>query len=303
MTFARSPLGTSLIGLAVVAALIGAVVTLQVWRVTQPPRHVANRPDMAALMIRFEDVSFRSTDGVRLHGWVFPGAASGPAVILCHDFGADRGSLTTLSQRLQQAGFTTLAFDFRSHGASDGRGSSLGVKEKRDVIGAIDFLIQRDPKFRGRMGVFGVGMGAHAAVLAANDRNDLKVMVLDDLYPDATWPLVRATFGEWHFGVRHLRALPEGVFTVLHGARPSRHRAADLLGELMGRDMLLLAPAGNSGLAIEMQHMYESVPVQTDADPNLVVMPVTAGEGLFGEHVQRYNDRVVQFFVDRLAAR
>jgi pimeloyl-ACP methyl ester carboxylesterase len=302
VTFPRSPLGTSLIGLAVVAALIGTIVTIQVWRVTQPPRHVASRPDMAALMIRFEDVTFRSTDGIRLDGWLFPGPAGAPAVILCHDFGSDRGSLTTLSQRLQQIGFTTLAFDFRSHGASAGRGSSLGVKEKRDVIGAIDFLIQRDPELRGRMGVFGVGMGAHAAVLAATDRNDLKVLVLDDLYPDATWPLVRATYGGWNFGVRHLRALPEGIFTVLHGARPSRHRAADLLRGLTGRDLLLLAPAGNSGLAIEMQLMYESVPVETDADPNLVVMPVTAGEGLFGEHVQRYNDRVVQFFVDRLAA-
>ena len=90
--------------------------------------------------------------------------------------------MLTLGIALQKGGFTVLAFDFRGHGASGGTGSTLGLDEKRDVIGALDYLAASGVEAR-RIGVYGVGMGAHAAVLAAADRPSASVLVLSGLYP------------------------------------------------------------------------------------------------------------------------
>src|SRR6266496_5859588 len=41
---------------------------------------------------------------------------------------------------LNRAGYPLLVFDFRGHGASAGSGSDLGVSEKRDIEGAVEYL-------------------------------------------------------------------------------------------------------------------------------------------------------------------
>jgi len=61
---------------------------------------------------------------------------------------------------LQEAGFSVLMFDFRAHGRSDGRLSTSGYLEQRDVLGAVAFL-----RAKGliRLGLFGFSMGARVA--------------------------------------------------------------------------------------------------------------------------------------------
>jgi len=56
-------------------------------------------------------------------------------------------------------------------------------------------------------------MGAFAAVLAARDRPALRVLVLDGLYPDVGYPLVRRAFDGWEVGVEHLAFLPRAIFS------------------------------------------------------------------------------------------
>src|SRR4029453_354334 len=92
----------------------------------------------------------------------------------------------------------------RGPGASGGTASTLGVDEKRDVIGAVDYLADLEGIDHRKVGAYGVGQGAHAAVLAAADRPALKALVLDGLYPDASYPLVRSAFEGWDFGERRL---------------------------------------------------------------------------------------------------
>jgi len=75
-----------------------------------------------------------------------------------------------------------------------------------------------------------------------------------------------------------------------------------VIAKLPGRHLLLLAPAGDASLATAMQQMYETIPQdQVDADGNLVLLPATLGEGLSREQLERYQQRVVEFFDARLA--
>jgi len=127
------------------------------------------------------------------------------------------------------------------------------------------------------------------------------VLVLDALYPDASYLLVRRAYPSWGRPHGKLALLPDGVFTLLSGSSIVEDRAADVIGALEGRDLLLLAPAADAALTAEMQRMVERIPEQPDVDGNLVVLPATQGDGLYGEQLGRYHERVAEFFLQRLA--
>ena len=66
-----------------------------------------------------------------------------------------------------QLGSTTLLFDYREHGISDGaeRGMSMGYREAQDISAAVRYL--KETVGLGRVAVVGVSLGAAAAILAA----------------------------------------------------------------------------------------------------------------------------------------
>ena len=274
MRFWRSPIGAVVVILLLGVSVALGATAVRVHRQLSPPRVEETPIDFEAMMMRVEEVRFASSDGITLSGWFIRGLPEFPAVILCHDLGASRSSLITLAIALRRKGFSVLAFDFRGHGTSEGGRSTLGLLEKRDVLGAVDYLSAIADIETRRVGVYGVGMGAHAAVLAAADRPSLKVLVLDGLYPDAGYPLVRGVYRDWNFGVDHLGFLPRGVFLAFNGTTAGRERASEVIGKLLGRDMLLVASEGDDRLAKEMMRMYETVPDQADA---VFLAPVVHG--------------------------
>lgn len=282
-------------GVAMVALTIWIV--LGVHRTTFPDRQVEARLDFESMRIRVTEVEFPSADGLALRGWWMPGNAGMPPILLCHDLNSSKRSMVNLAIALREKGFAVLMFDFRGHGESAGERSSLGVLEKRDVTGALDWLAETNAR---RVGVFGAGMGAHAAVLAAVERPELQVLVLDGLYPDAAYPLAHELYPSVGWARRGLGFLANGAFFLFHGISPLSHRAADSVGELTGRDLLMLAPASDSALMDEMRDMVQKIPDQIDSDGNLVVVPATLGEGLYGEQLGRYHERVTAFFSSRL---
>jgi len=302
-SFWRSLPGTILL-VAIIAVLTATgALGIQVHRATHPPREADDTGDLGALLSHVEEVHFRSADGIEISGWLVRGAPGGAPVILCHDLGAGKGSLVNLAIALQQSGFTALALDFRAHGKSGGEASTLGVDEKRDVLGALDYVAALKNVDARRIGLYGVGLGAHAAVLAAPDRPAARVVVLDGLYPDPGYPLVRKVYAGWSFGVRYLGLFPRLALRLMSRPEGGTQEAAAVVPLLASRDLLFVAPAGDSTLAAEMQRMYASVPEQRDADANLIVLPATRTSHLYGEELDRYNRRITEFFEKRLARR
>jgi pimeloyl-ACP methyl ester carboxylesterase len=297
----RSVWGAAILVVVLVFLTVLGTTTVRVYGKTHPGGHDAAPLDFEAMEISVEPVRFSATDGVSLEGWLMRGSPERQAVLLCHDLGGSKASLANVAIALREAGFTVLMFDFRGHGESGGDSSTLGLSEKRDVIGATEFLQAQEEIDTARIGVYGVGMGAHAAVLAAGDVPELRVLVLDSLYPDAAFPLVRDVFARWSFAERYLGFIPRTVFAALYGTRIGTNRAADVIGRLPGRDMLLLAPAGDSALTEEMERMYRTIPDHADADGNMVILPATQGSGLYAEQFERYQKRVSAFFDNRLS--
>ena len=301
MRFVKSVPGALTLVLVLGALLAFSVVGIQVHRITHPERQPDLALNLGASLAKAEDVTFQASDRTTISGWLFKGAPGRPAVVLAHDLGESKNALISLAVVLHQAGFTVLAFDFRGHGASEGSGSTLGIEESRDVIGAVDFLTARpagevDTR---RIGVYGTGMGAHAAVLAAAERASMRVLVLDGLWPDAKWTLTRRTFEQWPWASDHLGALPAVAFAMLSGGSATRDRAQDILPALGTRDVLLVASSSNAHLASVLRSMYDTLPESREAERSLVTLP-TSPSDIPASELAAYHRKIVEFFGVRL---
>jgi len=281
--------------------LVVGLGVVRVHGVTHPARERASVVDFDSLNLNIREVSFPAKDGVRLSAWMLPGDDARAPILLCHDLGSSRAELLTLAISLQEEGHPVLVFDFRAHGTSDGKASTLGLAEKRDVLGALDYLADRSGREARKVGVYAVGMGAHAAVLAAAERPALSVLVLDTLYSDASVPLARGVFADWRAGARRLGFIADGLFALMTRDRIATERAADVLPGLGGRDLLLLASEKDPFSIAEMQRMLNSLAVRPDVDGNMLVLPAVHGEGLYGAQLKDHHRQVVEFLVGRLA--
>lgn len=92
---------------------------------------------------RFQRVSFQAEDGLQIVGWYAP-SDSGKIVLLLHGHSGNRDQLLEHAQYIVEAGYGALLIDFRNHGESDGRITSMGYHETKDARAAYRFLQARD---------------------------------------------------------------------------------------------------------------------------------------------------------------
>jgi dipeptidyl aminopeptidase/acylaminoacyl peptidase len=144
----------------------------------RPPKIVSSiTPENLGLM--YEEVSFKTEDGVTLRGWFIPNEqASAKTIIALHGYPADKGNILPIVAFLTRK-YNLLLFDFRYLGASGGGYSTIGADETRDLRSAIAYL-----KLRGvtEVGVWGFSMGAAVALMAAPGLPEVKAMVAESSY-------------------------------------------------------------------------------------------------------------------------
>jgi uncharacterized protein len=153
-------------------------VQIQANKLVHPKRQVASSTPAKVGIAYWEDVSFNTKDGLQLRAWFVPPSlgANGATVVCAHGTGANRGYFLHHAAVLHQAGYGVLLFDFRHHGASDGRVSSLGIFEIHDLHASFAYLQSRSDVNPDRIALIGHSMGG-ATILRAAAR-DLKVQAL-----------------------------------------------------------------------------------------------------------------------------
>jgi uncharacterized protein len=150
---------------ALYAALLVAAFLLaslgSFWLAVRPPRlTIPHSP--ADYGLRVEDVRIRADDGVRLAGWFTPRPGA-PAIVLLHGYPAEKADLLPIATVLAHE-FATLLMDQRYFGDSEGRATTLGLCERRDLERVVDFLESRGVP---AVGVFGFSLGGAVGLLAA----------------------------------------------------------------------------------------------------------------------------------------
>jgi pimeloyl-ACP methyl ester carboxylesterase len=133
----------------------------------------------ASFGLQFEDVSFRSGDGVELRGWWVPAARARGSGVLVHGLNRSRIEMVRRVPFLHREGWSAILFDLRHHGASGGSSTTFGQLEKEDVRAATAAARSRQP---GPTVLWGVSLGAASAVLAGAADPTVAAVICDSSY-------------------------------------------------------------------------------------------------------------------------
>jgi uncharacterized protein len=236
----------TLVLIVLAGALLGlylVVVTVIAHRFTTPRRVVPSRPPVA-FDDRFAAVRFPARhEALQLSAWYGPAPDATGAVILVHGRDACRGdelrgSTFELAGALMQEGLSVLMVDLRGHGDSDRARLTFGRRERRDILGAVDFLLARGYRPT-RIGVLGASMGGVSAIGAAAEEPAIGALVTDSAFADFD-EVLRVQFSR-------LTRLPDFflsgavlVARALTGEHLTRHPASDDMRRLSGRPTLVI---------------------------------------------------------------
>ena len=189
--------------LLVVLIAFASVTAWIVRGITRPPRAAylvtpQTFSQVTGPILTATDVTWGNHDGTKARGWLIRGAEGAPAVILLHRYGADRSWLLNLAVKLNETtNFTVLWPDLRGHGENPPVSWSLfGSVEGDDASAAIDYLhtlksTVGTPQVVGPIGIYGVELGAYAALDAARRYPEVRALALDSA-PGTPDDLIRA---------------------------------------------------------------------------------------------------------------
>lgn len=176
-----------------IIAVVGVVIYTS-WQLMHPPRRTVDQTPIEYGLV-YEDISFQSSyDGTTLQGWWLPAQQDGKqtaavgTVIFAHGYGMNRLQkplyVLNLVKQLAAAGYNSLLFDFRNSGESDGKLTSVGQFEKKDLLDAICFA--KEEKNTSEIALLGWSMGAVCAILAAAEALAVKKVIADSPFADLT---------------------------------------------------------------------------------------------------------------------
>jgi dienelactone hydrolase len=120
----------------------------------------------AARGLAYSDVTFATSDGIRLSGWYLP-STNHAAVVAVPGAGSTRTGTLDQAAVLARHGYGVLTVDPRGQGRSGGRAMDAGWYGDRDITAAVAFLQRQPGVDPSRIGVLGLSMGGEEAIGAA----------------------------------------------------------------------------------------------------------------------------------------
>ena len=160
--------GLAALGTVVLVAVLLFPLALT-YVVTHTARAVVPTPNLGA---GHEDVSFTTSDGLRLEGWFIP-SRNGATVIAV----PGRSGPQAQTRMLVEHGYGVLLFDRRGEGASEGDPNIFGWVGDRDLHAAVDYLRSRSDVDPDRIGGIGLSVGGEMLIHAAAHNDAFKAIV------------------------------------------------------------------------------------------------------------------------------
>jgi uncharacterized protein len=128
--------------------------------------------------LAYQDVAFRTADGIRLSAWYIP-ARNGSAVVLLPGAGETRTAVLGQAAVLARHGYGALLIDTRGHGRSAGHAMDFGWWGDRDLAAAVSFLARQPAVQTGKIAVLGESMGGEQALAAAGSDPRIRAAVAE----------------------------------------------------------------------------------------------------------------------------
>jgi len=296
--------------LPIVLVILIAFTAVTVWIVngiTRPPRaaYVVTPQTFSRVtgpLLKATDVTWPNHDGTQARGWLLRGAEGSPSVILLHRYGADRSWLLNLAVKLNETtNLTVLWPDLRGHGENPPVSRSLlGAIDGDDVTAAIDYLhtlktTTGKPQVTGPVGLYGVELGAYAALDAAKRYPEVRALALDSA-PASPDDLVRAaTSGHAGMNSFLLQKLAGWGLKIYSFGKYQSTPSCEVAHSLRNTRVLLLTGTESDPWrtsTLELSKCFNgSVEVKKDLPVTGVSLPSATGE-----QEEAYDRPVIEFF-------
>jgi fermentation-respiration switch protein FrsA (DUF1100 family) len=186
--------------------------------------------------------------------------------------------------------------DLRGHGQSTDARFTFGLKERSDVLGAVDWLRSRGAA-PGPIGVLGLSLGAAAAIGAAAEEPAIAALALDSAFAD-----INTLIGEqWENASGLPRPFLHSALLmarILTGVDLTQARPARELAQVAPRPILLIHCAADDYVpAANLDALHAAAPAaQTWLIPGANCLH---SEG-FNADPAAYSARLQDFFADAL---
>jgi pimeloyl-ACP methyl ester carboxylesterase len=301
--------------LIILLVVLLIALTSIVYGITRPPRrsYLVTPQDFSqisgtARALKVTEENWRNRDGTLARGWLLRGTEGAPAVIFLHRYGGDRSLLFNLGMKVNEATNSTILWpDLRGHGLNPPvKWTFFGSREGDDALAALDFLRSLKGENRSqlvgeRVGIYGVELGAYAAMIAASNDPKMQVLVLDSV-PRNPDELVSAAVAD-DVGVNTtVIFFPARIATRLYFLGQYHNQSScDLAATLAARQVLLLAGADDGYLRDSTKSLAPCFPnranleIKTDLPLTGFTLPSATGE-----QGERYDRPVIDFFVKNL---
>ena len=301
--------------LVLAVALLVALVSI-VYGITRPPRrsYLVTPETFSTLSgtgkaLKVTEETWTNRDHTAARGWLLRGVEGAPAVIFLHRYGGDRSLLLNLGMKVNEAtGCTILWPDLRAHGLNPSvQWTSFGTREGDDVLAAIDFLRslkgadKHSSLIADRLGIYGVELGAYAALRAASADSGIQVLALDSVPADQDELVDAAVDGDVRVKTHALNYLARQATKFYFFRQYDNKRSCDLARALGPRRVMLLA--GEDGRLLRESTkalapcFADPTRVETRTDSALSGLTLPSATGQEGES---YDRPVIDFFVKNL---
>ncbi len=156
------------------------------------PRRFISGVNPSHFGLKYEKVSFKTEDGLTLQGWFIPCEGKGSTIIVCHGYPFDKGNILPSSLFLRKE-YSLFLFDFRAMGESEGKYTTVGYHEKKDLLAAVDYLKSRGIE---EIGALGFSLGGAVIIMAHSP--DIKAIVSDSSYATLNL-MIHSLFRHYYF--------------------------------------------------------------------------------------------------------
>jgi fermentation-respiration switch protein FrsA (DUF1100 family) len=145
--------------LAAYAFIVGTMYWKQDSMIYFPEREIINTPQ--SVNLPYENVIFKTKDGVTISGWYIPAKDEKGTVVFCHGNAGNVSHFLEHIKVLNGLRLSVLAFDYRGYGKSDGAPSEKGIY--LDAEAAWDYLVNEYGKTPQNIIVVGHSLGGAVA--------------------------------------------------------------------------------------------------------------------------------------------
>lgn len=246
--------------------------------------------------MEYKDIEFMSKDErTKLSGWVLePSVPAKMNIIFAHGYKGNRYEenipFLPLASNMLADGYRVIMFDFRYAGESEGEMTTVGVKEKLDLLGAVDWTTSH---YDEPVGLLGISMGAATSILAAAESEDVIAVVADSPFSDLHNYLkvnmpVWTELPNFPFTPLILTIIPLMADVDLHDASP-----ISVLDQVAPRPVLFIHNKGDASIP------YTESEMMAEKDKDNFTLWLTDGEGhvkSFEQNSEDYVEKVRVFF-------